>query len=82
MQSNPWFWLHIGGACQTGDYWSFGVMIYAMICAEWPFTIRTGPRHYRNAAVGSRLFLEILLDKVELNVPQSIMEMPVTQLAQ
>ena len=26
---------------QSGDYWSYGVMIYAMICGEWPFTIRT-----------------------------------------
>ncbi|CAJ1367877.1 unnamed protein product [Effrenium voratum] len=30
------------GVCdQSCDYWSFGVMIYAMICGEWPFTIRS-----------------------------------------
>ncbi|CAK9073549.1 unnamed protein product [Durusdinium trenchii] len=30
------------GVCdQSGDYWSYGVMIYAMICGEWPFTIRS-----------------------------------------
>ncbi|CAE7418443.1 fhkA [Symbiodinium natans] len=23
------------------DYWSFGVMTYAMICGEWPFSIRS-----------------------------------------
>jgi len=26
---------------QSCDYWSFGVMIYAMICGEWPFSIRS-----------------------------------------
>mmetsp|Transcript_7544 Transcript_7544/g.17338 ORF Transcript_7544/g.17338 Transcript_7544/m.17338 type:complete len:592 (-) Transcript_7544:139-1914(-) len=32
----------LSGMCdQTCDYWSFGVMIYAMICGEWPFTIRS-----------------------------------------
>ncbi|CAE7236062.1 mlkA [Symbiodinium pilosum] len=32
----------LSGMCdQSCDYWSFGVMIYAMICGEWPFTIRS-----------------------------------------
>ena len=32
---------------QSCDYWSFGVMIYAMICGEWPFTIRHNAKYER-----------------------------------